>query len=126
MRRRWHFPLWALDTFLGVFAAGSFLHEWTIWRHPLINSRYGWQAADTNLWQAIADPSASWRWDDPNPFCTAVLLLIAIGVGLLVYWIGMGRRQPPEAADYKDAPGGAVADGRVGPTPKAPRRGASN
>jgi hypothetical protein len=119
--RRWRFlSLWALGTYVSVFLAGSFLPEWTVRQWPG-GRQFGSEEeiVDVNLWQAIGQGSW-WRSTDGNLFCTAFLMLIAIGVGLLVYWIGMGRRsrRPMEAADYKDAPGGAVPDGRVGPKRK--------
>jgi hypothetical protein len=107
--------MWGLGTSLGVFLVGSFLPEWSIWRR-VGDGRLMVGEFDANLWRAIGHGSW-WRSTDGNLLSTAFLLVIATGVGLLVYWIGMGRRRPVEAADYKDAPGGAVPDGRGGSTP---------
>jgi hypothetical protein len=113
---------------LGVFLLGSCCPAWTVWEWA------GWKAGawgavghDGDLWEAIGnvpfclrqspDNTEFWGLQDGNLFSTAVLLLISIGLGLLVYWIGMGRRRPVEAADYNDAPGGAVPDGRIDPPP---------
>src|SRR5262245_33665767 len=113
--RRWRtLPLWALGTSLVVFLVGSFLPEWSFWRSTGF-SKVSSVEVDANLWQAMDEPSAEWQFQDGNTFCTASLLMVSVGVGLLVYWIGMGRRRPVEAADYKDAPGGAVPDGRIDP-----------
>ena len=121
MRRRWWFPLFVVGTFLGVFAVGSFLEAWTVWS-------IGWEAVPhrANLWDAVSEFPRCQRqchsdeefWDKQrgNVLNAGKLLLVSGGAGLIVYLIGRRRRSKPiEAADYKEAAGGAVQDGRVDP-----------
>ena len=101
---------------MGVFVIGSSLPEWLVWfRTP--DPHYSVVPAEASFWEAIHDPSARSQWNERNSLITALLLLVAVGIGSLVYWIGMSRRRPLEAADYKEAAGGAIPDGRIDSVP---------
>ena len=87
-----------------------------------------WQTAGepANFWQFVGnlpefrrevpDTQTFWWSQGPNFEDGATLILVAAGAGLAVYWIGRRRLRPVEAADYKEAPGGALSDGRVDPS----------
>jgi hypothetical protein len=113
---------------LGVFLLGSCCPAWTVWEWA--GRKAGDFCAvghDGDLWDAIGnvpfclrqspDNTEFWGLQDGNLISTTVLLLISIGIGLLVYRIGMGRSRPIEAADYKEAPGGTIPDGRFEQVP---------
>ena len=107
----------ALRTFLIVFAVGSFLPAWEVIHVSPICAL----GESTSLWRAASDcePTTLSRYGDcleRNAVVSFALVALSSGAGLAVYWRNKPRPLSVEAADFQDAPGGAVPDGRAGPT----------
>src|SRR5215210_7426152 len=123
MRRRSLHRSQPLSASVIVFLAGSFLPLWTVWWIGPLETT----GEPTILWRAIGNLSLClretgngaelWRLQENNVVFTTILVLISVAVGLVTHWVDQRIIHPIEAADYKDAPGGAVTDGRMGPTP---------
>jgi hypothetical protein len=126
MRRRLLFAAFGLVAAVLTFGFGAAFSRGTIWHFS------SWEAgADrASLWEALEHVSDCWGacggdhefWDLQHRNLThaGVLLLVAVGVGIAIYWAGVGRGRSDETADqagYQDTPTGAVPDRRAGPKP---------
>jgi hypothetical protein len=121
MRRRLLFAIGALVAAVFTFRVGAAMLGGTVWRFG------SWEIVGrrTSLWEALQYVSQSrreardddefWSLQADNITNAGILLLVAVGAGVAAYWAGMRRTRPDDRADYKEAPGGSVPDGRVGP-----------
>jgi hypothetical protein len=65
----------------------------------------------------VAECDEFWRLQHRTLTNAGALLLASVGVGIIVYRVGMRRGRSEESADYKETPAGAVPDGRAGAPP---------
>jgi hypothetical protein len=125
MRRRIPPAAWAFTAALAVLIVGGLMPLGTV-------CRFGaWEIVGRRapLWEGISRlPEARrearndrefWDCEDRNVTNAGIVLLIAGAVGALVYGFACRRTRPIEAPDYREAPDGAVPDGRLG-TPDPP------
>ena len=125
MRRRLVFAVCAVLAAALTFLVGAALLGGDVWRFST------WEAGArrASLWEALAHVPESrrasrsddefWRLQHRTLTNAGGLLLVAVGVGIAVYWGGVRRGRSDEPADNKETPAGAVPDGRVEP-PTAP------
>ena len=123
MRRRLLFATCAVVAAALTFRAGAAMLGGTIWRFG------SWEnlGRGTSLWEALPHIPESRRlarsddefWDLQGDTLANAggLLLVAVGVGIIVYRVGVRRARTDEPADYKETPAGAVPDGRAEPPP---------
>ena len=123
MRRRLLFAACALAAAALTFRIGAALMAGDVWHFS------SWEvgARRASLWDALEHVPESrrnsrgddefWRLQHRTLTNASGLLLVAVVVGIAVYWGGVRRGRSDEPADYKETPTGAVPDGRVKPPP---------
>ena len=121
MRRRLVFAACAVLAAALTFRAGAAILRGDVWHFS------SWEAGArrASLWEALEhvpesrrqsrDDDEFWRLQHRILTNAGGLLLVAVGVGIAVYWGGVRRGRSDEPADYKESPAGAVPDGRVEP-----------
>jgi hypothetical protein len=105
--------VWAAACSFAVVGVGLFL---PVWKEVKFGNRESVWINDVPVWVGLTDylrgPPRRPDWTQHrNRFICLALLVIAGGIGALVYRYCRPRTRPVAADDYSDGPGGSVVDG---------------